>query len=151
MTLSFPKKLLSCFLAAVMLFTAFAVSVHAQDENVGKYVKDVFIATGEDRAQAEAWLRNNGWEPLCDLNDGNVYGGAAQAYTLGINYWVNNNVKFQVNYQFNDNDRYANGKGKLFVGKDATTGKPTKDFTKIADKKAGVDYHMLCVRFEIDF
>ena len=87
----------------------------------------------------------------CDLNDGNVYGGAAQAYTLGINYWVNNNVKFQVNYQFNDNDRYANGKGKLFVGNDAATGKPTKDFTKIADKKAGVDYHMLCVRFEIDF
>ena len=86
-----------------------------------------------------------------DLNDGNVYGGAAEAYTLGLNWHVNNNVKLVVNYQYNNNDRYANGKGKLFVGNDATTGKPTKDFTKIADKKAGVDYHMLCVRFEIDF
>ena len=64
------NKLLSCFLAAVMLFTTFAVSVHAQGENVGKYVKDVFVATGEDKAQAEAWLRDHGWEPLCDLNDG---------------------------------------------------------------------------------
>ena len=114
------------------------------DANGGKYTK---VKPGKNWGDIELCARYE----YCDLNDGNVYGGAAQAYTLGINYWVNNNVKFQVNYQFNDNDRYANGKGKLFVGKDATTGKPTKDFTKIADKKAGVDYHMLCVRFEIDF
>ena len=87
-----------------------------------------------------------------DLNDGNVYGGAAEAYTLGLNWHVNDNVKFVVNYQYNNNDRYANGKGKLNVGKDAA-GKPVKDYTKVvtADGKAGVDYHMLCVRFEIDF
>jgi len=114
------------------------------DANGGKYTK---IKPGRNWGDIELCARYE----YCDLNDGNVYGGAAQAYTLGLNYWVNNNVKFQVNYQFNDNDRYANGKGKLYVGKDATTGKPTKDFTKIADKKAGVDYHMLCVRFEIDF
>ena len=114
------------------------------DANGGKYTK---VKPGKNWGDIELCARYE----YCDLNDGNVYGGAAQAYTLGINYWVNNNVKFQVNYQFNDNDRYANGKGKLFVGNDATTGKPTKDFTKIADKKAGVDYHMLCVRFEIDF
>ena len=114
------------------------------DANGGKYTK---IKPGRNWGDIELCARYE----YCDLNDGNVYGGAAQAYTLGLNYWVNNNVKFQVNYQFNDNDRYANGKGKLYVGNDATTGKPTKDFTKIADKKAGVDYHMLCVRFEIDF
>ena len=114
------------------------------DANGGKYTK---VKPGKNWGDIELCARYE----YCDLNDGNVYGGAAQAYTLGINYWVNNNVKFQVNYQFNDNDRYANGKGKLFVGNDAATGKPTKDFTKIADKKAGVDYHMLCVRFEIDF
>ena len=114
------------------------------DANGGKYTK---VKPGKNWGDIELCARYE----YCDLTDGNVYGGAAQAYTLGINYWVNNNVKFQVNYQFNDNDRYANGKGKLFVGNDATTGKPTKDFTKIADKKAGVDYHMLCVRFEIDF
>ena len=58
-----------------------------------------------------------------------------------------------INYQFNDNDRYANGKGsKFFVGKDAS-GKPTKDFTKVVAEngKAGVDYSMLALRLEIDF
>ena len=87
-----------------------------------------------------------------DLNDGNVYGGAAEAYTLGLNWHVNDNVKFVVNYQYNNNDRYANGKNKLNVGLDAS-GKPTKDYSKVvtADGKAGVDYHMVCVRFEIDF
>ena len=58
----------------------------------------------------------------------------------------------QVNYQFNNNDRYANGKNKLFVGLD-DKGEPTKDYAKVvtAKGKAGVDYHMISVRFEIDF
>lgn len=87
-----------------------------------------------------------------NLNSGNIYGGSAQAYTFGINYYVNNNVKFMINYQYNDNDRYANGKGKLKTGYDAE-GNATKDYTKIVtpDGKAGVDYSMLSVRFEIDF
>ena len=65
---------------------------------------------------------------------------------------MNENVKMQVNWQFNNNDRYANGKDKLNVGLDSA-GKPTKDYTKVATPagKAGVDYHMLAVRFEIDF
>ena len=67
---SFFTKLLSVFLAMVMTFTTLAVSVSAAENNSGKYVKDVFIAYGEDKAAAEAWLRNNGWEPICDLNDG---------------------------------------------------------------------------------
>ena len=89
---------------------------------------------------------------FCDLNDGNVYGGSAQAFTLGLNWYVNNNVKFMLNYQYNDNDRYANGKNKLYVGHDAT-GKPTKDYTQVTEAKGkgGVDYHMICARFEINF
>ena len=91
---------------------------------------------------------------FCNLNcpAANVYGGAAEAYTVGLNWWVNNNVKMQLNYQFNNNDRYANGKDKLYVGLD-TAGQPTRDYTKVATAtgKAGVDYHMLAVRFEIDF
>lgn len=87
-----------------------------------------------------------------DLNDKMVFGGSSEAYTFGVNWWVNNNVKFQLNYQFNNNDRYANGKGKLFVGLDSD-GVPTKDYTKVVAKsgKAGVDYHMLALRCEIDF
>ncbi|MDD2595656.1 MAG: porin [Bacteroidales bacterium] len=87
-----------------------------------------------------------------NLNSGNIYGGSAQAYTIGLNYYINNNFKVMVNYQYNDNDRYANGKGKLYTGYDAS-GKPTKDYTKIVTEKgmAGVDYSMLSIRFEIDF
>lgn len=115
------------------------------DSRGGKYTK---VERGRKWGDLELCAR---YENV-DLNDGNVYGGAAEAYTLGLNWHVNDNVKFVVNYQYNNNDRYANGKGKLNVGTDAA-GKPVKDYTKVvtADGKAGVDYHMLCVRFEIDF
>lgn len=79
--------------------------------------------------------------------------GAAEAYALGLNYYINNHCKIVLNYQYNNNDRYANGKGnKFFVGLDEA-GKPTKDYTKVVapDGKAGVDYHMLALRMEIDF
>ncbi|MDL2322446.1 hypothetical protein LJC52_00485 [Bacteroidales bacterium OttesenSCG-928-A17] len=89
-----------------------------------------------------------------DLNDfdGDVYGGSGEAYAVGLNFWVSNNVKFMLNYQYNNNDRYANGKGKLFVGHDAE-GKPTKDYTKVTEAKGkgGVDYSMLALRCEIVF
>jgi phosphate-selective porin OprO/OprP len=57
-----------------------------------------------------------------------------------------------LNYQYNNNDRFANGKGKLFIGHDAS-GKPTKDYTKIVEApgKGGVDYNMLAFRFEVAF
>ncbi len=115
------------------------------DSRGGKYTK---VERGRKWGDLELCAR---YENV-DLNDGNVYGGAAEAYTLGLNWHVNDNVKFVVNYQYNNNDRYANGKNKLNVGLDAS-GKPTKDYSKVvtADGKAGVDYHMVCVRFEIDF
>lgn len=86
------------------------------------------------------------------LNSRNVMGGSGEAYAVGLNYYINNHVKIMVNYQYNNNDRYANGKGKLFVGHDAT-GAPTKDPMKVVEgkNKAGVDYNMLAMRFEINF
>ena len=62
-------KLLSCLLAILMIVPA-AVTAYAAEASGGKYIKDVFIAYGEDKAKAEEWLRNNGWEPKFDLNDG---------------------------------------------------------------------------------
>jgi len=87
-----------------------------------------------------------------NLNSENIYGGSAEAYTFGINYYASKNVKIMVNYQYNNNDRYANGKGKLFVGHDVN-GNPTKDPTQVVESegKAGVDYSMFAVRFQIDF
>ena len=115
------------------------------DANGGKYTK---IKPGKKWGDIELCARYE----YCNLNSGNVFGGTAEAYTVGLNYWVTNNVKMQINYQYNNNDRYANGKNKLFVGLDES-GAPTKDFAKVvtAKGKAGVDYHMIAVRFEIDF
>ena len=115
------------------------------DANGGKYTK---VSRGRKWGDVELCARYE----YCDLNDGDVFGGSAEAYTLGLNWWVTNNVKMQLNYQFNNNDRYANGKGKLNVGLDAD-GNPTKDFTKVTalNGKAGVDYNMLSMRFEINF
>ena len=81
-----------------------------------------------------------------------IYGGSAELYGAGLNFYFSKNVKIALNYQYVNNDRYANGKGKLYVGLDAA-GKPTKDFTQVtaADGKAGVNYHMLLARFQVAF
>ncbi len=89
-----------------------------------------------------------------NLNDksANIYGGAGENYTLGLTYYINNNVKFMLNGMYTNNDRYANGKGKLYVGHDSA-GKPTANPALVTEKKgkAGVDYYTVGVRFEIDF
>ena len=84
--------------------------------------------------------------------DAEIYGGAANAYTLGINYHVNDNVKFMLNYSYIDHDRYANGKDKLYVGKDVD-GNLTKDpFAVVAPEgEGGDDFSILSARIEIDF
>ncbi len=89
-----------------------------------------------------------------DLNDENagIYGGSANGYTLGLNYYVNTNIKLMLDYSYLNHDRYANGKGKLFVGTDIN-GDLTKDPTEVveAEGKAGEDYGQLQFRIEIDF
>ena len=87
-----------------------------------------------------------------DLNDDNVYGGSAEAYTAGVNVYAAKNVRFQFNYSYVNHDRYASGKKKLYVGHDLA-GNLTKDPTQVADPKgkAGEDFGMLGVRCEINF
>ena len=89
-----------------------------------------------------------------DLNDfeAQIYGGSANGYTVGVNYYANNNVKFMLNYVYLDHDRYANGKGKLNVGHD-TDGVLTTDFRKITEEagKGGEDFGFVQARIEIDF
>ncbi len=89
-----------------------------------------------------------------NLNDfkAQIYGGSAQGYTVGLNYYANDNVKFMLNYVYMDHDRYANGKGKLYVGHDAT-GKLTSDY-KVITEAAGLggdDFGFIQARIEIDF
>lgn len=87
-----------------------------------------------------------------DLNSKDYYGGASGMWQFGLNYYPCRNVKLVVNYGIVNNDRYANGKGKLNVGYDAD-GKPTKDYTKVVDAKgkAGVDYQQLTFRAQVAF
>ena len=67
----FRMKLLSFLLVLAMMLMASAVAVSAEaDTNSGKYVKDVYIAYGKDKATAEKWLKDNGWKPVGDLNEG---------------------------------------------------------------------------------
>ena len=83
-------------------------------------------------------------------NDQKIMGGSCMAYALGLNYYINDHVKVQLNYQYNDNDRFASGKGnKFYCGVDET-GKPVRN-PYLTKGKAGVDYHMVAMRFEIDF
>ena len=71
MKTSFPTRLLSCLLTAVMIVTTLPLSAFAAEgDGKGKYLKDVYIAYGETKAEAENWLRDNGWEPFADLNEG---------------------------------------------------------------------------------
>ena len=92
-----------------------------------------------------------------------VMGGSAYAYSLGLNFHVTRNVKFVINYQYNDNDIFANGKGEqdgtdktakgpYCTGYDAA-GNVTKFPGDIAadSKSKGIDYHMLACRFQVAF
>jgi phosphate-selective porin OprO and OprP len=89
-----------------------------------------------------------------DLNDmdAGIMGGSGSATTIGLNFHVNNNVKFMLNYGINDHDRYANGRGRLLVGRDAA-GNPTANPELVVDAtgKAGEDFRMLSARFEVNF
>lgn len=89
---------------------------------------------------------------LNSKGEGTIRGGAGEGYTAGLNFYANNNVKIMLNYAWLNHDRYANGKGKLFVGTDKD-GKPVKDPKLVTEAagKAGNDFHMISFRLEVDF
>jgi phosphate-selective porin OprO and OprP len=89
-----------------------------------------------------------------DLNSPNagITGGEAEAWTVGINFLPNNNVKFMLNYSLVNNDRFANGRGRLNVGT-TEAGVPTSNPQLIVQKsgKAGEDYKVLALRVQVSF
>lgn len=132
----------------------------------GFYVQGTYLLFGGkqlyDKAQGEFNQPERGkkWGDVelalrydyVNLNDKDVFGGSAEGYTAGLNFYAAKNFKFQINYSYVNHDRYASGKGKLYVGHDIE-GNLTKNPAKVveADGKAGNDYGMLGVRCEIDF
>lgn len=81
-----------------------------------------------------------------------IFGGSAELYGAALNFYLGKNTKIALNYQYVNNDRYANGKDKLYCGLDAE-GNPTKDYKAVNDAAgdAGVNYHMLLARFQVAF
>ena len=113
------------------------------------------VRTGRSWGDVELALRYE----YVDMNDYEdrvateaIYGGAAELYGAALNFYLGKNVKIALNYQYVNNDRFANGKGKLYCGLDAA-GNPTKDFTQVDMDAgdAGVNYHMLLARFQVAF
>ncbi len=108
------------------------------------------ITRGKDYGELEVAIRYD----YINANDfsAQVYGGSAEGYSLGLNYHFNPNVKFMMNYVYNNHDRYANGKGKLYVGHDAD-GNLTKDPFEVIETKGngGDDFGMVSFRMEINF
>ena len=51
-----------------------------------------------------------------DLNGTEVMGGSSNGWTFGVNYYATRNLKFQLNYSYVDNDKYANAFGQAAVG-----------------------------------
>ncbi len=117
------------------------------NKNEGEFTQ---VARGSKKGELEAAFRFD----YIDLNDetAGIYGGSANGYTLGLNYHLNSNIKFMLDYSYLDHDRYANGKGKLYVGHDIN-GDLTKDPFEVveAEGKAGEDFGQLQFRIEIDF
>jgi phosphate-selective porin OprO/OprP len=120
---------------------------HNYNKNEGEFTR---ITPGSSKGDLELALRYD----FIDLNDfdASIYGGSAEGYTIGLNYYVNPNIKFMVNYIYHNHDRFADGKGKLYVGKDAD-GNLTKDWSNVyaADGKAGDDYGQFSIRLEVNF
>lgn len=117
------------------------------NSNEGEFTR---ITRGKEYGDLEFALRYD----FVDANDkgADIYGGSAEAYAVGLNYYFNPNVKCMINYVYNNNDRFANGKGKLFVGHDID-GNLTKDPAEVVETKgnAGDDFGMFAFRLEIDF
>ena len=80
-----------------------------------------------------------------------------------LNFYPSENVKFVINYQFNDQDVFANGKGEQ-DGTDKTAKNPyctgydeAGNVTKFPglvaknSKSKGIDYHMIACRFQVAF
>lgn len=106
-------------------------------------------STGRSWGDVELALR---YEYL-DLNsrEGSMW-GSGEGYTVGLNYYAKTNVKLVVNYRFANHDRYATGRGALFVGRDVN-GELTKNPQQVAAPKGegGDSFQGLSFRVEVAF
>lgn len=102
------------------------------DEGGAKYTR---VNRGQNWGDLELCLRYE----ECDFNfekaaiADKYRGGFARAYAVGLNYYPSQNVKLVLNYQYNDNDEFADAGGDIDV------------------PETGLDYSMIAMRFEVAF
>lgn len=87
-----------------------------------------------------------------DLNGIAVKGGRSNQFTFGLNYYINSNLKIQLNYSYLDNDRNANADGDAAVGRkpDGQLAYKPEDIDP-AFGTGGNDYNSLSIRFQLKF
>lgn len=119
----------------------------------GFYVQSAYLLTGENHpwnyrdgefTQVKAENKSGAWEVAArysyiNLNhfDRGVRGGQKGQYTIGLNYYASNNVKFMLNYSYVDHDRYADGAGDY------------SDY--ISETGTGFDYSFISWRCQVSF
>ena len=87
-----------------------------------------------------------------DMNGTNVKGGSSNQYTLGVNYYLNENLKLQFNYSNITHDKYANANGSAAIGYDSA-GELAYTLTDVdlSKGKPKNNYHGLNLRFQLRF
>ncbi len=84
--------------------------------------------------------------------DAQVYGGAGNGITFGLNYYAMSNVKFMLNYSYLNHDRFANGKGSLYIYQDENGILYRNPLdVDIPTGKGGDDFSIFAFRIEVDF
>ncbi|MFN3554977.1 MAG: porin [Bacteroidales bacterium] len=81
-----------------------------------------------------------------------VMAGQGEGLTVGLNYYAPKNVKLMVNYGYLNFDRWANQRGRIFVGYDAE-GNLTRDPRAVVNPtgEGGENFHWLAVRVQVAF
>ena len=70
---------------------------HKYDAKTGRFSRP---SLGNDWGDLEILARYD----YINLNHRDVKGGSCNAFTLGLNYYINKSVRFMLNYQYNNHD-----------------------------------------------
>ncbi len=120
---------------------------HIYNTYQGEYTQPV---NGKPWGDVELALRYD-FSDFNSRQDG-VMAGSGEGFTLGINYYTPKNVKLMLNYGYLNFDRYANQRGRLFVGTDAN-GELTRNPALVTEPsgKGGERFHWLAFRVQVAF